>query len=69
MELGWTCHPTGRQPSILESIVVEPRSEEAPLVPQMWHGGCRVRSGEKWTLQFFKELPYSTPTPVTLSTV
>ena len=23
---------------------------------QTWHGGCRVRSGEKWTMQQFKEL-------------
>jgi len=37
-------------------------------LPHMWHGGCRVHRGEKWTLQFFKELPYSTPPPVTLST-
>ena len=22
----------------------------------MWHGGCRVRQGEKWTLQLFKEM-------------
>jgi len=28
-------------------------------LPQMWHGGCRVRSGEKWTYQMFKELPES----------
>ena len=31
--------------------------EEAHLIPEMWHGGCRVRQGEKWTLQLFKELP------------
>ena len=24
---------------------------------RMWHGGCRVWRGEKWTLQKFKELP------------
>ena len=23
----------------------------------MWHGGCRVQRGEKWTMQQFKELP------------
>ena len=32
----------------------------APL-PHMWHGGCRVRRGEKWTLQRFKELPRGHP--------
>jgi len=32
----------------------------APL-PHMWHGGCRVRRGEKWTLQRFKELPQGHP--------
>lgn len=26
-------------------------------LPRMWHGGCRVVSGEKWTYQMFKELP------------
>ena len=26
-------------------------------LPHMWHGGCAVRAGEKWTLQLFKELP------------
>ena len=27
------------------------------LLPAMWHGGCRVYRGEKWTVQKFKELP------------
>lgn len=26
-------------------------------LPHMWHGGCAVSAGEKWTLQVFKELP------------
>jgi hypothetical protein len=31
--------------------------EGAPLIPETWHGGCRVRRGEKWTMQLFKEVP------------
>ena len=36
--------------------------QEAPelggdTLTRMWHGGCRVARGEKWTMQHFKELP------------
>ena len=31
--------------------------------PELWHGSCRVRRGEKWTMQQFKELLVPAPQP------
>jgi hypothetical protein len=37
-------------------LSASPYADGAPAFPDMWHGGCRVQRGEKWTLQQFKEL-------------
>ena len=33
-----------------------PMGNASAAHPHMWHGGCRVWRGEKWTLQKFKEM-------------
>ena len=42
-------------------VSASPYDPTAAALPEMWHGGCRVRRGEKWTLQQFKELPVPVP--------
>jgi len=59
-----TCHPLDPlDPGLTPTLGCRLVHSVPPLA-----SGCRVHRGEKWTLQFFKELPYSTPPPVTLST-
>ena len=39
------------------AFVHEESDKSAEALADMWHGGCRVTAGTKWTLQQFKELP------------
>ena len=41
---------------VLRFLSVRPDAPAEGL-PHMWHGGCAVAAGEKWTMQVFKELP------------
>ena len=45
-----------RRGDALLFLQVQPFDHEVRL-PLMWHGGCKVRRGEKQMLTFFKEMP------------
>jgi len=42
------------------AIMFPSRHPDGHPDPVTWHGACRVKTGEKWTLQKFKEFPRKT---------